>query len=134
LLQVLTNSMVFSQEDKILIKALHELKGYGARRIVSEFPTKKWIVRSVNRLLAKLRETGTVDRRKGSGRPRTARTTENIASVSQLICSQENAPQTHSSTRQISRLTGIKRSSVISIVHSDLDLKCIKKRRADSDQ
>lgn len=122
--------MVLSPEDKILIKALHEVKGYGARRIVSEFPAKQWTVSSVTRLIRKLRETGTVDRRNGSGRPRTARTAENIASVSDLVLSQEDAPQTHSSIRQISRLTGIHRSSVVRIVHKELSLKCIKKRRA----
>ena len=62
--------MVLSPEDKILIKALHEVKGYGARRIVSEFPAKQQTVSSVTRLIRKLRETGTVDRRNGSGRPR----------------------------------------------------------------
>src|SRR6218665_31642 len=34
--------MVFSAEDKILIKELRETKGYGARRFITEFPMKNW--------------------------------------------------------------------------------------------
>jgi len=32
--------MVFSAEDKILIKELKETKGYGAMRLITEFPMK----------------------------------------------------------------------------------------------
>jgi len=35
-----TNSMVFNDEDKILIKSLH-LKRYTAKRLTDEFPEKK---------------------------------------------------------------------------------------------
>jgi len=30
--------MVFSKENKILIKNLYETKGYGARKLLKEFP------------------------------------------------------------------------------------------------
>jgi len=43
----------------------------------------------------------------GSGRPRTARTTANIDAVDELVLSQEDAPQTHSTVRQIARETRI---------------------------
>jgi len=122
--------MVFNAEDRILIKNLYELKGYGAKKLVKEFPEKKWKIRGLNYLIQRLRETGTTDRQPGSGRPRTARTAENINVVNDLILSQEGAPQTHRTTRQISRETGIHRSSVSRIVHTDLHLKCVKKRRA----
>jgi len=46
------------------------LKGYIAKRLTDEFPEKSWTKRGINNLLKKLRE-GTVDRRPGSGRPRT---------------------------------------------------------------
>ena len=36
-----TINMVFSDEDKILIKSLH-LKGYTAKRFTDEFPEKGW--------------------------------------------------------------------------------------------
>jgi hypothetical protein len=81
-------------------------------------------------LLKKLRQTGNTDRKKGSGRPKSTRTEENINAVEELILSQENKPQTHSTTRQIARLTGVSQSSVTRIVHMDLSLKCLKKRRA----
>jgi len=63
--------MVFSDEDKILIKSLC-LKGYTANRLTDEFAEKNWTKRDVNKLLKKLRDTGTVDRRPDSGRPRSA--------------------------------------------------------------
>ena len=44
--------------------------------------------------------------------------------------SQENQPNTHRSVREISRETGIRQSSVFRIVHNDLGLKCLKRRRA----
>jgi len=75
--------MVFSDEDKNLIKSLY-LKGYTAKRLTDEFPEKSWTKRSVNRLLKKLRVTSTVDRRPGSGRPRSARTEENVETVNDL--------------------------------------------------
>ena len=34
--------MVFTTEDKALIKNLYLLKGYGAHRLLAEFPTKNW--------------------------------------------------------------------------------------------
>jgi len=61
--------MVFSDEDKILTKTLY-WKGYTAKRLTDEFPEKSRTKHGVNKLLKKLRDTGTVDRRPGSGRPR----------------------------------------------------------------
>jgi len=60
--------MVFSAEDKILIKNLYQFKGYNARQLKKEFPDKGWTKSSSNRLLKKFRDTCTVDRRQGSGR------------------------------------------------------------------
>ena len=57
--------MVFSNEDKILIKRLRELKGYGSRRFLREFPTKNWTRRGLDNLLAG--RTGSTDRVEGSG-------------------------------------------------------------------
>jgi len=66
---------VFSDEDKTLIKSLY-LKG-----LTDEFPEKGWTKRAVNKLLKKLRDTDTVDRRRGSGRPRSSLTEENVETV-----------------------------------------------------
>jgi len=125
--------MIFSSEDRILIEQLHRSKGYGARKLVKEFPEKGSKVCSVGRLLKKLKDTGTTSHQTGSGRPRTARTLENVDVVGDMIFSQEDAPGTHRVVRQISRETGIPKSSVVRIIHndlSDLQLKCLKKKRA----
>ena len=122
--------MVFTEEDCILIEQLSRYKVFGARKIVSEFPQKGWQVRSVSRLLQKLRETGTTSRAAGSGRPRTTKTENNIDAVEELVLNEEDAPRTHRSTRQIARHTGIHRSSVARIIHDELKLRCFKRKRA----
>jgi len=98
--------------------------------LLAEFPDKGWTKRSINRLFQKLRETGTVDRRVGSGRPRSARTEENIDLVDDLIVSQEDKPQTHRTVRKIAGETGIPPSSVVHVIKKDLRLKCFKRRLA----
>jgi len=85
--------VVFSEEDRILINNLYELKGYGAKRLIKEFPNKGWKLRALNKLLRKLKDTGTTDRRPGSGRSRSARTASNINTVNDLVLSQEDAPR-----------------------------------------
>jgi len=100
--------MVFSDEDKILMKSLY-LKGYTAKRLTREFLEKSWTKLGVNRpkLLKKLRDTGTVDRRRGSDRRCSAPSEENVKTVNDLVLSQEDKPQTHRTVREISRETGI---------------------------
>lgn len=122
--------MVFTKEDKILIKSLRELKGYSSTRFLREFQTKNWTRRGLHYLLAKIDRSGSVDRVAGSGRPRTARTAGNIAIVEDMVLSQEDAPRTHRTVRQIARESGIHRSSVHRIVKKELQLKCLKKTNA----
>jgi len=43
--------MVFSGEDKPLIKNLHLIKGYGQRKLMSKFPDKNWKLSSLIKLL-----------------------------------------------------------------------------------
>jgi len=93
--------MVFSDEDKVLIKNLYLIEGYGARKLISEFPEKNREKGGLEKLLKKLREMSTVERKKGSGRPKTARTAENVLTVDELAQSQEIQPQSHRSVRQI---------------------------------
>ena len=57
-----TINMVFSDEDKILIRSLY-LKGLTAKRLTAEFSEKCWTKYGVNKLLKTLRDTGTVYRR-----------------------------------------------------------------------
>ena len=50
-------------------------------------------------------------RKSVSGRPRIVQTVANINAVNGLVLNQEDAPQTHRTTRQMARETGIHRSS-----------------------
>ena len=107
--------MKISEEDAILIKNLH-LSKYGARRLLNEFPDKSWKLGTVDKLLKKICKTGTIDRQPGSGRPRSVRINENIKNVENFVLSQEDKPKIHRSTREISRETGIHRSTVHRII------------------
>ena len=88
--------MVFSAEDKILIKELRETKGYGARRLITEFPMKNWSLAGVSKLLKKIATTGSVARKP---RDRALRTQTNINAVEELVLSQDDQPRTHLSMR-----------------------------------
>jgi transposase len=122
--------MVFSAEDRILVENLYKFKGYGPKKLIKEFPGKYWNINGLKTLLKKLRSTGTTARKPGSGRRRSVRTDENVAVVNDLVLSQEDAPKTHRTIRQIARETDVHRSTVHRIIHQDLKLKCLKKRRA----
>ena len=119
--------MPFSTEDKILIKHYRLDKGYGRKRLLSEFPHKNWKAGGLDKLLKKIDETGTVERTKGSGRPVSARIQENIEMVEELILSQEENPGTHKSPREIERETGISRSTIRRIAKHDLNLTPYKR-------
>jgi len=77
------------------------------KRLIKEFPNKKWSKRGVEDFQKRLRTTGSIEPALGSGRPRTTRTAENVDAVGDLVQSQQNQPQTHRCTRQISRELGI---------------------------
>jgi hypothetical protein len=122
--------MPFSASDRVLIQELRAAKGYGATRFLKEFPNKNWSRAGLDRLLRNIKVTGSANRKVGSGRPRSARTHENIAAVEELVMSQEDQPGTHLSVRQIAKQTAINRESVRNIVHKDLRLKALKRKRA----
>jgi len=120
---------LLTNEDKILIKALRLEKGWGALTMMREFPSRKWKKRTLTNLIKRIDETaGQIDRKKGSGRPRSARTAANIQIVNDLICSQEGHPGTSKTPREIERETGISRSSVRRIAKKDLNLKTFRRR------
>jgi len=54
---------------------------------------------SINRLLKKFRDMGTVDRRQGSNRPRTD---ENIDQMNDMALRQQDQPRTHNTVREMS--------------------------------
>ena len=104
--------MVFSSKDKAIIKNNYEEKGWTVYRICKEHESKKWVLSSVQHLLKRFKEDGSMKRRTGSGRPITVTTDENAELVEELICSQEDFPVAHKSPREIARNVGINRSSV----------------------
>ena len=104
--------MVFSAEDKAIIKHLFVEKGYTAYRIWKENPQRKWDKTSVKRLTKRYEQTGSMDRKKGSGRPCTAVTDENAEQVEEMICSQEDNPGSHVKPRDIADSLQISHTSV----------------------
>jgi inhibitor of nuclear factor kappa-B kinase subunit alpha len=58
------------------------------------------------------------------------RTPENIAAVHEMVMSQESQPGTHRSQREIAREIKVSLSTVHRIVQHELNLKCLKKKRA----
>ena len=122
--------MMFSEDDRVLIKVLRQDKGYNVWTLLSKFPHKNWSRPALYRLIAQIDATGSAVKKQGSGRSRTGRSNDNIADVEQLVLSQENAPCTHKTVRQIACETGINKSSVHRIIHKDLQLVCFKKKRA----
>jgi len=115
-------------EDRCLIKCLRLEKGFNAFQMMREFPSRKWKKRTLNDLIRKIDETGSGNRASCSGRPRSARTHENIQMVEELVCSQEGQPGTSKSPREIARETGVSHTSVRRIIKKDLNLKTFRRR------
>ena len=110
--------MVFSYEDKIIIQNYLDEFGMSAYEIWQlHEETKGWKYCSVKRLVKRYKEYGSMERRKGSGRPRTVTTQENTELVEELICSQEDEPHTHLTPREIEGTEDISRSSIVRIVN-----------------
>jgi len=109
--------------DNVLIFALRDDKGWGARKMMSKFPGRNWKLSFLSRLIKKIDETGSLNRKVGSGRLRTVRTADSIAIVDEMICSQEDKQGTHKSPRDISREFHISHRSVQCIAKLDLHLK-----------
>ena len=118
--------MVFSDSDRAVIEACFREKGWHGARIVKEFPGNKWS--SVNKLVKKIKDTGSTSRQSGSGRPRTACTDENKDNVEDMIQSEEDLPGTHHPQRKIDRELGVSQSSVSRLAHK-LKLKAYKRIR-----
>ena len=76
--------MVLSEGDRILIKNLYYFKGYGAKRLINEFPAKGWKKTTVNDFFKRLKETGSTTRKSGSGRSKTVQTVAIVLSQEDL--------------------------------------------------
>ena len=63
------------------------------RHLRTEFRNKGWMPSSTDRLLKKFRDMGTVDRRQGNDRPRSASMNENTDQLNDKVLSQEDQPE-----------------------------------------
>ena len=123
-----TVNMPFTEEERIIIKHYRQTYGWGSFKIFTHLGEgKEWTRDGIKYLVKKIDETGSHVRIKGSGRPRSARTLENIEEVDEEIQSQED-PDTgewkhHDSPREIAQRLGISIHSVYRIIKQDLDLK-----------
>jgi len=66
-----------TKDDSIMIKGLREAKQWSCRRLIREFFQKAWSRASLDRLLSKI-DDGVTERRRGSGRWRSAQTAQNM--------------------------------------------------------
>ncbi len=119
--------MAVSREDRMRIQTLRE-QGLGAKAIRAAYPQKGWKISTLKKMCQRIDKTGSVVERKvGSGRPKSARSTANIDMVEELICSQEDEPGTSRSTRQIAGEIGISAASVRRIAKVDLSLSSFRR-------
>ena len=105
-------TIVFSKEDKIIIKNDYEEKGWSAYKIWKDHSLKNWTYTSVKRLLKRFKDSGIINRKEGSGRPRSVTTEKNTDLIEELICPQKEAPRTRLGPRKIAEQTGISRLSI----------------------
>jgi hypothetical protein len=116
-----------SLTDKLRMQTLRE-QGLGAKAIIAAYPDKQWKLSTVKKICRRVDERGSaVERRKGSGRPKSVRTAANIDRVDVLICSQESNVGNHLSTRQISAELNVSRTSVRRIAKEDLNLTSFRR-------
>jgi len=80
---------MLSKDDRVLIETLRIEKGYGAKKLLDEFPGRNSSLASVKHLLHQIDTTGSADRKTGSGRRHTAHTDRNASVVEELALSQE---------------------------------------------
>ena len=110
-----------SPEDLNFIKLIFEEKGWYGAKICREFPSKNWNPVTVNKNIKKLRETGSIHRKPGTGLydgNRSVCTNENMEIVDDLIQSQEDQPGTHKSYSEIAIEIGGSKRSVERMVKS----------------
>ena len=117
-------------EDKMRIQTLHE-QGLCAKAIRLRYPAKQWSLNTLKTICRRITKTGSaVTRQSGSGRPKSARTTQNIAAVGDMICSQEDQPGTSKSSCQIAKTLGMSDRSVRRIAKMDLELSAFRRMPA----
>ena len=78
----LMQAMVFTKEDRILIKVLRQSKGYSARKLLDEFPDKDWFCSALDWLLRQ------IDAIQGlqTGSPAAAENVRSAQNTCQCLC------------------------------------------------
>ena len=84
---------MLSYEEKVLIKNLDLSKGYGARKLITEFPDKNWKRSSLDKLLKKIQQMGWFRARKAAAGLRQHALHRTFQQ--ELALSQESQPNTH---------------------------------------
>ena len=112
-------TIVFSKEDKIIIKNDYEETGWSAYKIWKDHSLKNWTYTSVKRLLKRFKDSGIINRKEGSGRPRSVTTEKNTDLIEELICPQKEAPRTRLGPRKIAEQTGISRLSIRGLIKKE---------------
>ena len=99
---------------KMLIQTLRELSP-GYKAVIKKYPDKQWNLQSVKNICKRVvqQRRSATQWKPGSGRPRSARTADNIESVADLLCSQEDQPGTSKSKRSIANDLNIGERSVL---------------------
>ena len=67
----------------------------GGLEFWKDHSSKNWTQTSVKRLLKRFKDSSTMNRKEGSGQPMSVTIEENTDLIEELICSQEEAPHTH---------------------------------------
>ena len=112
-------TIVFSKEDKIIIKNDYEETGWSAYKIWKDHSLKNWTYTSVKRLLKRFKDSDIINRKEGSGRPRSVTTEKNTDLIEELICPQKEAPRTQLGSRKIAEQTGISRLSIRRLIKKE---------------
>ena len=80
-------------------------------KIWKDHSLKNWTNKSIKRLLKHFKDSGTMNRKEGSGRTESVTTEKNTNLIKELLCSQE-VPHTHLAPRKIAKQTRISCSSI----------------------
>ena len=108
--------MVLTDKQKAVIENDFNEKGWNTYKIWKEHPSFECSRMAVHNLIKKIKETGSTDHRKGSGRSVTAITEENASIFEELVYSQEDEPGTHNPIKHMAPWISISKSSLHHLV------------------
>ena len=80
------NKMVLTDKQKAVIEIDFNEEGWNTYKIWKEHPSFECSCMAVHNLIKKIKETGSTERCKGSGRPVTATTEENALIFEEPVC------------------------------------------------